>query len=173
MRCPFCQGLDTAVIDSRASQDGFSIRRRRSCAQCGKRFTTFERVELNMPFIIKRTGDKREYDRDKVRASMKLALRKRPVTNERLEEAIGGIEHELRTLGEREVPSSKVGELVLRELKKLDLIAYVRFASVYLSLDSPAAFEQFIKGLIDPAQTGKATAKSRSVLAALKSGNGS
>ena len=106
MRCPFCKSKDTAVIDSRASEDGFSIRRRRECGACGKRFTTFERVELNMPTVVKRTGLKREYDREKIRASMKLALRKRPVGNDRIEEAIGLIEQQIRTLGEREVTSA-------------------------------------------------------------------
>lgn len=140
MRCPFCKTKDSAVIDSRASDDGFSIRRRRQCAGCGKRFTTFERVELNMPVIVKRTGIRREYDREKVRASMRLALRKRPVSNERIEEAIGVVEQRLRTLGEREVASSKVGEIVLEELKQLDPIAYVRFASVYYNVDNPEGF---------------------------------
>lgn len=147
MRCPFCKAKDTAVIDSRASEDGFSIRRRRSCANCGKRFTTFERVELNMPLIIKRTGDKREYDREKVRASMKLALRKRPVAPERIEEAITAVEQQLRTFGEREIASSRVGELVLEELRKLDPIAYIRFAGVYFKLDSPEGFRRLMNEL--------------------------
>ena len=99
MRCPFCKTKDTAVIDSRASEDGFSIRRRRRCEACGKRFTTFERVELNMPTVVKRTGLKRDYEREKIRSSMRLALRKRPVGNERIEEAIGAIEQQILTLG--------------------------------------------------------------------------
>lgn len=140
MRCPFCKAKDSAVIDSRSSEDGYSIRRRRECGTCGKRFTTFERVELNMPAIIKRTGVRREYDREKLRASMKLALRKRPVTGERIEEAIGLIEQQLRTLGEREIPSSKVGELVLAELKTIDAVGYIRFASVYFNFEDPEAF---------------------------------
>ncbi len=150
MRCPFCKEKDSAVIDSRASDDGFSIRRRRQCSRCGKRFTTFERVELNMPMIVKRTGARREYDRDKVRSSMKLALRKRPVSNERVEEAIGSIEQRLRTLGNREVPSSQIGEFVLEELKKLDAVAFLRFASVYFNVDNP---EQFM-GLLRRSETG-------------------
>lgn len=147
MRCPFCKAKDSAVIDSRASEDGFSIRRRRSCNACGKRFTTFERVELNMPVIVKRTGDRREYDREKVRGSMKLALRKRPVAPERIEEAIAAIEQQLRTLGEREVPSIKVGELVLDELQQLDSVAYIRFASVYFNVDNPEGFRRLMKEL--------------------------
>lgn len=147
MRCPFCKEKDSAVIDSRASDDGYSIRRRRQCSACGKRFTTFERVELNMPLIVKRTGARREYDREKIRGSMRLALRKRPVNNERVEEAIGAIEQRLRTLGEREVMSSRVGEFVLEELKKLDSVAYVRFASVYFNVDNPEGFFQLVREL--------------------------
>ncbi len=147
MRCPFCKTKDTSVVDSRASEDGFSIRRRRQCAQCGKRFTTFERVELNMPSVVKRTGLKREYDRDKVRASMKLALRKRPVGNERIEEAIGMIEQQIRTLGEREVSSMQIGEFVLEQLKKLDLVAYIRFASVYFNVENPEGFQKLMREL--------------------------
>ena len=147
MRCPFCKEKDSAVIDSRASDDGYSIRRRRQCSACGKRFTTFERVELNMPLIVKRTGARREYDREKIRGSMRLALRKRPVNNERVEEAIGAIEQRLRTLGEREVMSSRVGEFVLEELKKLDSVAYIRFASVYFNVDNPEGFFRLLREL--------------------------
>lgn len=147
MRCPFCKSKDTAVVDSRASEDGFSIRRRRQCAACGKRFTTFERVEINMPVIVKRTGVRREYDRDKLRASMRLALRKRPVNDEQIEEAITLIEQRLRALGEREVKSEKVGEFVLEELKRLDSIAYVRFASVYYNMDDPEQFKRLMRDL--------------------------
>ena len=147
MRCPFCKCKDTAVIDSRASEDGFSIRRRRECGACGKRFTTFERVELNMPTVVKRTGLKREYDREKIRASMKLALRKRPVGNDRIEEAIGLIEQQIRTLGEREVTSMQIGEFVLEQLKKLDLVAYIRFASVYFNVENPEGFQKLMREL--------------------------
>ena len=147
MRCPFCKSKDTAVIDSRASEDGFSIRRRRECGACGKRFTTFERVELNMPIVVKRTGLKREYDREKIRASMKLALRKRPVGNDRIEEAIGFIEQQIRTLGELEVTSMQIGEFVLEQLKKLDLVAYIRFASVYFNIENPEGFQKLMREL--------------------------
>ncbi len=154
MRCPFCKAKDTAVIDSRSSDDGFSIRRRRVCSECGKRFTTFERAELNMPMIVKRTGDRREYDREKIRASMRLALRKRPITSEKIEEVISSIEQQLRSLGEREVLSSKVGELVLKELKKLDAVAYVRFASVYYNVDNPEGFHRLMSDLDDVEAAG-------------------
>ncbi len=147
MRCPFCKAEDTAVIDSRASDDGFSIRRRRRCCVCEKRFTTFERVELNMPTVVKRTGLKRDYDREKVRSSMRLALRKRPVGNERIEEAIGVIEQRIRTLGEREVSSMQIGEFVLEQLKKLDLVAYIRFASVYFNVENPEGFQKLMREL--------------------------
>lgn len=147
MRCPFCKSKDTAVVDSRASEDGFSIRRRRQCSQCGKRFTTFERVEINMPSIVKRNGERREYDRDKIRASMRLALRKRAVTDEQIEDAVTLIEQRLRGLGEREVQSSKVGELVLEELKRLDSVAYLRFASVYFNVENPDAFKRLMRDL--------------------------
>ena len=147
MRCPFCKSTDTAVIDSRASEDGFSIRRRRECGVCGKRFTTFERVELNMPAVVKRTGLKRDYDREKIRSSMKLALRKRPVGNDRIEEAIGLIEQQIRTLGEREVTSMQIGEFVLEQLKKLDVVAYIRFASVYFNVENPEGFQKLMREL--------------------------
>lgn len=147
MRCPFCKAKDSAVIDSRASEDGYSIRRRRACQSCGKRFTTFERVELNMPAVIKRTGARREYDREKIRASMRLALRKRPIENDRIEEAIDMIEQKILTMGEREVQSSKIGELVLEALKGLDAVGYVRFASVYFNVDDPEGFSKLMKGL--------------------------
>ncbi len=145
MRCPFCKAKDSAVIDSRASEDGYSIRRRRSCQSCGKRFTTFERVELNMPTVIKRTGARREYDREKIRASMRLALRKRPVEIARIEDAIDAIEQKLMTLGEREVSSMKIGELVLEALKNLDAVAYVRFAGVYFNVEDPEGFARLMK----------------------------
>jgi len=147
MRCPFCKAKETSVIDSRASDDGFSIRRRRLCPTCNKRFTTFERVELNMPVVVKRTGVKRDYDREKLRASMRLALRKRPVGNDRIEETIGVIEQQILTLGEREVSSMQIGEFVLEELKKLDLVAYIRFASVYFNVENPEGFKKLMREL--------------------------
>ena len=143
MRCPFCKAKDSAVIDSRASEDGFSIRRRRQCAECGKRFTTFERAELNLPMVVKRTGERRDFER----ASMKLALRKRPVTPEAIESALDSIEFKLMRTGEKEVASSRIGDFVLAELKILDSVAYVRFASVYFNIENPAGFQSLMREL--------------------------
>ena len=120
MHCPFCKHEQTQVIDSRTSEDGTTIRRRRRCLKCEKRFTTYERVELSMPSIIKRGGGRCEYDQKKLRASMMLALRKRPVSRERVDEAINRIEQKMLALGEREVRSDRLGELVMEELRGLD-----------------------------------------------------
>ena len=145
MKCPFCHHADTQVIDSRASDEGAVIRRRRRCLQCDKRFTTYERVELAMPTLIKRGGVRAEYDRDKLRASMLLALRKRPVPREAVDEAIGRIEDKLLSSAQREVKSEKLGELVMRELKRLDKVAYIRFASVYRSFEDVDEFAEVVK----------------------------
>ncbi|MGE5338139.1 MAG: transcriptional regulator NrdR [Gemmatimonadota bacterium] len=145
MKCPFCQHADTQVIDSRASDEGATIRRRRKCLNCEKRFTTYERVELAMPTIIKRGGGRADYDREKLRASMLLALRKRPVPREAVDEAIGRIEDKLLALATREVRSEKLGELVMRELKRLDKVAYIRFASVYRSFEDVDEFAEVVK----------------------------
>ncbi len=145
MKCPFCHHADTQVIDSRASDEGAVIRRRRRCLQCEKRFTTYERVELAMPTLIKRGGIRAEYDRDKLRASMLLALRKRPVPREAVDEAISRIEEKLLSSAQREVKSEKIGELVMRELKRLDKVAYIRFASVYRSFEDVDEFAEVVK----------------------------
>ncbi len=145
MKCPFCHHADTQVIDSRASDEGAVIRRRRRCLQCDKRFTTYERVELAMPALIKRGGIRAEYDRDKLRASMLLALRKRPVPREAVDEAIRRIEEKLLSSAQREVKSEKIGELVMRELKRLDKVAYIRFASVYRSFEDVDEFAEVVK----------------------------
>ena len=147
MRCPFCQNADTQVIDSRASDEGATIRRRRRCLACEKRFTTYERVELAMPSIIKRGGGRAEYDREKLRGSMQLALRKRPVPREAVDEAISRIEDKLLSSAQRELKSEKVGELVMRELKRLDKVAYIRFASVYRSFEDVDEFRQLIRDI--------------------------
>ncbi len=154
MRCPFCKAQDSAVVDSRASGDGFSIRRRRQCAACGKRFTTFERAELNLPVVVKRSGERRDYDRDRLRASMKLALRKRPVSAEAIEGALDSIELKLMTTGEKEVASSRIGDFVLAELKKLDSVAYVRFASVYFNIENPEGFKSLVRDLEETKRHG-------------------
>jgi transcriptional repressor NrdR len=145
MKCPFCHHPDTQVIDSRASDEGAVIRRRRRCLDCDKRFTTYERVELAMPTLIKRGGVRAEYDRNKLRASMLLALRKRPVPREAVDEAIGRIEEKLLSSAQREVKSEKLGELVMRELKRIDKVAYIRFASVYRSFEDVDEFAEVVK----------------------------
>jgi transcriptional repressor NrdR len=145
MKCPFCAKFETQVIDSRASDEGASIRRRRRCLGCDKRFTTYERVELALPSIIKRGGSRAEYDRNKLRASMLLALRKRPVPREAVDDAIGRIEDKLLSTAQREVKSEKLGELVMRELKRLDKVAYIRFASVYRSFEDVDEFAEVVK----------------------------
>ncbi|TCS38707.1 transcriptional repressor NrdR [Paucimonas lemoignei] len=144
MKCPFCHHEDTQVIDTRVSEEGDSIRRRRRCAHCDKRFTTYERIELAMPVIVKKNGSRTEFDPTKLRASFMLALRKRPVSAEAVDAAIHRIEEKLRSSGEREVISGHVGELVMRELKRMDKIAYIRFASVYKSFEDIAEFEDAI-----------------------------
>jgi len=150
MKCPFCHHADTQVIDSRASDEGATIRRRRKCLKCEKRFTTYERVELTMPTIIKRGGGRTDYDRDKLRASMLLALRKRPVPREAVDEAIGRIEDKLLSMAAREVKSEKLGELVMRELRRLDKVAYIRFASVYRSFEDVDEFAEVVREVRPP-----------------------
>ena len=131
MKCPYCKAEDTAVIDSRESEDGDSVRRRRQCETCEKRFTTYERVELSMPMVVKSSGNRVPYDREKVRTGFMRALHKRPVPTEYVEQAINRIEQRVLAFGEREVASRVIGEMVMRELKKMDDVAYIRFASVY------------------------------------------
>ena len=144
MKCPFCQHGDTQVLDTRISDEGDSIRRRRRCANCEKRFTTYERVELAMPVIVKKNGSRTEFDPAKLRASLMLALRKRPVPAEAVDAALHRIEERLLSSGEREVLSGKIGELVMNELKRLDKIAYIRFASVYRSFEDISEFQDVI-----------------------------
>jgi transcriptional repressor NrdR len=154
MRCPFCDHADTQVAETRESDDGDSIRRRRRCLHCDKRFTTYERVELALPAVVKRNGVRTEFDRRKLRASMALALRKRPVSAEAVDAAIHRIEERLMGLGLREVASERVGELVIRELKKLDKIAYVRFASVYRNFEDVDEFTDVIEEVRKRARRG-------------------
>ena len=144
MKCPFCQHADTQVLDTRISEEGDSIRRRRRCGSCDKRFTTYERIELNMPVVVKKNGSRTEYDAVKLRASLQLALRKRPVAAEAVDAAIHRIEEKLLSSGERELPSGQVGELVMAELKRVDKIAYIRFASVYRNFEDVAEFQDVI-----------------------------
>ncbi|RDI59839.1 transcriptional regulator NrdR [Microvirga subterranea] len=131
MRCPYCGSLDTQVKDSRPTDDSSAIRRRRICPDCGGRFTTFERVQLRELFVVKRSGRRVPFDRDKLERSVEVALRKRPVDPERVERMLNGIVRQLESMGDAEVPSETVGELVMEGLKGLDDVAYVRFASVY------------------------------------------
>jgi transcriptional repressor NrdR len=145
MKCPFCQHPDTQVIDSRASDEGASIRRRRRCLACEKRFTTYEKVELAMPAVIKKGGGRAEYDRAKLVKSMQLALRKRPVPSSVVDEAVARIEEKLRASAQREIKSEKIGELVMRELKRIDKVAYIRFASVYRSFEDVDEFAEVVK----------------------------
>lgn len=145
MRCPFCGNEDTQVLDTRSSTEASAIRRRRKCPACDKRFTTYENVDLKMPRLVKKDGSRTEFARDKLVGSMMLALRKRPVATEALEAAVQRIEDKLRSLGEREVPTSRVGDLVMRELAKLDKIAYIRFASVYRSFETPEEFREAVQ----------------------------
>lgn len=145
MKCPFCGDPNTQVTDTRENEGGEVVRRRRRCAKCDKRFTTYERIDLKMPVILKRNGLRSEFDHEKLAGSMKLALRKRPVTVEALEAAVDRIEAKLLALGEQEVPTEKVGELVMRELKKLDKVAYIRFASVYRNFADVDEFSEVIR----------------------------
>jgi transcriptional repressor NrdR len=147
MRCPFCGHDETQVVETRESDEGDTIRRRRRCTGCDKRFTTYERPELALPSVVKRDGARVDYDRGKLRGSMLLALRKRPVSMEQVDAAIERIEEKLLAAGAKEVPSTRIGELVMRELKRLDKIAYVRFASVYRSFEDVDEFQKLIKGI--------------------------
>ncbi|MGQ0512210.1 MAG: transcriptional regulator NrdR [Betaproteobacteria bacterium] len=145
MRCPFCAHEDTNVVDTRSNPGTNVIRRRRKCPKCDKRFTTYERVELRMPRLVKKDGSRSDFDRDKLLGSMMLALRKRPVATDAIDSAVDRIEEKLRSLGERETPTSRVGDLVMRELAKLDKIAYIRFASVYRSFETPDDFREAVQ----------------------------
>ena len=144
MRCPFCAHTETQVVDSRVSDEGDFIRRRRQCAHCGKRFTTYERPDVSYPSIVKKDGWRVPYARPKLQGSLQLALRKRPVSTEQIDAVIERIEEKLLASAAREVPSSRLGEWVMRELKKLDKVAYVRFASVYRSFEDIDEFRALV-----------------------------
>ena len=144
MKCPFCGNLETQVAETRISEDADFIRRRRQCGACEKRFTTYERPDVTFPAIVKKDGRRIEYKRLKIQGSMNLALRKRPVSTEQIDSAIERIEEKLLSLGLKEVPSTRLGELVMRELKKLDKVAYVRFASVYRSFEDIDEFRALV-----------------------------
>jgi transcriptional repressor NrdR len=150
MRCPFCNADDTSVIDSRVTEEGDRIRRRRRCPKCDKRFTTYETVELRLPQVVKQDGNRAEFSRDKLLTSFMRALHKRPVPTEQVDAAMDRIVQKLLAQGEREVPSRKIGEMVMHELYKLDKIAYIRFASVYKSFQDVHDFRDAIKEVQRP-----------------------
>lgn len=147
MRCPFCAHADTQVAETRESDEGDVVRRRRRCPACDKRFTTYERAEIALPAIIKKNNTRSEFNAAKLRASMELALRKRPVSTEQIDAAIERIQEKLLTEGARELPSSRIGEMVMRELRRMDKVAYVRFASVYRSFEDIDEFRKLIKDI--------------------------
>jgi transcriptional repressor NrdR len=155
MNCPFCSSPDTQVIDSRVSEAGDSIRRRRRCTACQKRFTTYETVELRLPQVVKSDGSRADFDERRIRVGFQRALHKRPVPTEYVDAAIQRIVGHVLALGEREVPSRQVGELVMDELRKLDKVGYIRFASVYRSFQDVADFRDAIKEVEMPVRRGK------------------
>ncbi len=156
MRCPFCGELESQVKDSRPSEDGAAIRRRRLCPACGGRFTTFERVQLRELTIVKRSGRRAPFDREKLVRSISIALRKRPVDTDRVERMVSGIVRQLESLGETELASNVVGEMVMKALKALDEVAYVRYASVYRDFRETQDFARFLgeEGLSDETEAG-------------------
>ncbi|MGH1542694.1 MAG: transcriptional regulator NrdR [Arenicella sp.] len=147
MHCPFCQHTETRVIDSRISDDGDLIRRRRSCEGCGERFTTIEQANLKLPQIVKRNGNREPYNEQKILRGLERAVEKRPVNSKDIENVMHRIKRHLLTSGEREIPAADLGELMMDELRKLDQVAYVRFASVYRSFQDVDAFNEEIKRL--------------------------
>lgn len=144
MKCPFCHHADTPVLDTRVSEEGDTIRRRRRCTKCDKRFTTYERIELIMPAVVKKNGSRVDFSSEKLRASLMLALRKRPVSAAVVDAAINSIEEKILSLGEREIGTERIGEFIMEELKRLDKIAYIRFASVYRSFEDVSEFQNVI-----------------------------
>lgn len=147
MRCPFCGSPETKVIDSRLAGEGDQVRRRRECLGCAERFTTYETAELSLPRVVKRDGSREPFNEEKLRTGMMRALERRPVETERVEDAVNRIKRRLLAAGEREVKSSRVGEWVMEELRGLDQVAYIRFASVYLSFEDVQAFRDLIERL--------------------------
>lgn len=147
MRCPYCEHDETQVVETRESDEGGVIRRRRRCLKCDKRFTTYERVEITLPAVVKKDGTRAEFEPEKLRASMMLALRKRQVSVELVDAALERIQKKLLASGLRELPSTRIGELVMRELKRIDKVAYVRFASVYRSFEDVDEFRQLIQDI--------------------------
>lgn len=155
MRCPFCNALETKVIDSRLVADGAQVRRRRECLTCGERTTTYESAELLMPRVIKQDGKREPFNEDKLRHGLSKALEKRPVSAEAIESAVSRIKHSLRTAGEREIKSRAIGEKVMDALREMDEVAYVRFASVYLSFEGLSEFREVIDRLQGGGEVGQ------------------
>jgi transcriptional repressor NrdR len=149
MNCPYCNAPDTKVVDSRIAMEGNQVRRRRECLSCAERFTTYEVVEAALPRVIKRDGNRERFDEVKVRAGMMRALEKRPVASDAIEDALTRIKHKVMAEGVRELPASQVGEWVMQELKSLDQVAYVRYASVYRSFQDVQAFQTEILKLLE------------------------
>lgn len=145
MRCPFCSHTETQVAETRESDEGDVVRRGRRCLSCDKRFTTYERADIALPSVVKKDGRRADFDGSKLRASMQLALRKRPVSVEQIDAALNRIEEKLLASGAKEIASTRLGELVMRELKRIDKVAYVRFASVYRSFEDVDEFRQLIR----------------------------
>jgi transcriptional repressor NrdR len=150
--CPVCRGANIKVLDSRDSRDGGAIRRRRACTDCGHRFTTYERIETSLPVVLKRSGAKQQWDRQKILAGLKLACRKRPVEDEALEQVVAQVELWAATRGEREIQAEEIGERIMQHLHALDAVAYVRFVSVYRSFDSVLAFQHLLDEMEKAAQ---------------------
>ena len=150
MRCPFCGNIDTQVKDSRPAEDHVAIRRRRACPSCAGRFTTYERVQLRDLVVIKSSGKREPFDRDKLERSIRIALQKRPVEPERIDQMISGIVRRLESLGDTDVNSNKIGEIVMETLARIDTVAYVRFASVYRNFQAADDFEEFVQELRPP-----------------------
>lgn len=154
MRCPACGSEDTQVTETRVSEDGVEIRRRRRCLACGRRFKTVERIELSLPYVVKKNGARLDFDEKKLRASFLLALRKRPVSAEIVDASVRRVEEQLAASGEREVSSQRIGELVMHELRRLDKVAYIRYASVYRSFQDVAEFQELVAE-VSPRPSGK------------------
>jgi len=150
MRCPFCGSAETQVKDSRPAEDHASIRRRRMCPACGGRFTTYERVQLRDLVVVKKNGRREDFDRDKLSRSVKIALQKRPVEPERVEQMISGIVRRLESTGDTDIPSDQIGEIVMESLARIDTVAYVRFASVYKNFQEVGDFDKFVAQLRPP-----------------------
>ncbi len=149
MYCPFCGNIETQVKDSRVAEDGNSIKRRRYCSNCDSRFTTFERVQLREISVVKKNCERRPFDVNKLKNSVEMALRKRPVSKEQIEKLVNGVVRQIETGNDNEITTSSLGEIIMNELKKLDKVAFVRFASVYKNFEKPDDFQRFIKEIVD------------------------